>query len=127
MIQTEVNNVRTLLEKKHNELSAQLRKREGIAIEKNPDAFDEVHIATERELATRNLERESKVLREVRDALLRVEQGSYGICLNCEEEIGPKRLKAVPWTPLCIACQEEDDRTRGNHVYQSDWLSLKAA
>ena len=125
MSKSEINKFRTTLAAKQTELAPRLQKRDGIAIEKTPDALDEVHLATERELMTRNLERESKVLREVHEALTRIQQGSYGTCLNCDEEIGLRRLKAVPWTPLCIACQEEDDR-RGGHV-DLEWLPAKAA
>ena len=78
------------------------------------------------ELMTRNLERESKRLRDVQIALERIEEGSYGTCLNCEEEISTKRLNAVPWTSLCIDCQELDDRRRGQGADNLEWL-LKAA
>ena len=67
---------------------------------------------TKREMATRNPELESKTLREVRTALTRIEYGSYGICLNCDEEIGTKRLRVAPWMSLCIMCQELDDQQR---------------
>ena len=43
-------------------------------------------------------------------SLARMADGSYGICLHCEEEIKPKRLDAVPWTKYCIRCQEAADR-----------------
>ena len=122
MNQTELNKYRAVLEAKQAELSAGLRNREDIAIEKTPDALDEVQLATERELMTRSLEHESNVLREVRAALNRIQQGSYGMCLNCDEEIGLRRLKAVPWTPLCIACQEQNDRNHDQGADQQDWL-----
>ena len=51
-----------------------------------------------------------------RGALARVADGSYGICLHCEEEIKPKRLDAVPWTKYCIRCQEASDR----HEFEAD-------
>ncbi len=47
-----------------------------------------------------------KLLREIADALRRIEQGSYGICMECEEPISGKRLDAVPWAKFCVACQE---------------------
>ena len=47
-----------------------------------------------------------KLLREVSDALRRIEHDSYGICLECEEPISQKRLDAVPWARYCVACQE---------------------
>jgi DnaK suppressor protein len=127
MTKTEIKKFTSMLTTKQTELAPQLRKRDGIAIQKTPDALDEIQLATERELMTRNLERESKLLRDVRAALTRIEEGTYGTCLNCEGEIGLKRLQAVPWTPLCIACQEQDDQSRGQASNQSAWLSLRAA
>jgi DnaK suppressor protein len=47
-----------------------------------------------------------KLLREVSDALRRIDVGQYGICMECEEPISPKRLDAVPWAKYCVTCQE---------------------
>ncbi|HUI78662.1 MAG TPA: TraR/DksA family transcriptional regulator [Bryobacteraceae bacterium] len=47
-----------------------------------------------------------KLLREISDALLRIEHGNYGVCLECEEPISVKRLEAVPWARYCVTCQE---------------------
>ena len=110
MTQTEINKYKAMLEAKQAELSAGLRNREDIAIEKTPDAIDEVQLAGERELAIRNLDRESNLLRNVKGALARIADGSYGICMHCEEDIKIKRLDAVPWTKYCIKCQEAADR-----------------
>ena len=110
MTKSELNKYKNLLETKQGELAGGLRNREGIAIEKTADALDEVQLAGERELAIRNLDRESNMLRNVRGALSRMADGSYGTCLHCEEEISPKRLNAVPWTAYCIKCQEAADR-----------------
>jgi len=110
MNRTELNKYKALLDAKQAELAAGLRNREDIAIEKTPDAIDEVQLAGERELAIRNLDRESNLLRDVKLALARIADGSYGICMHCEEEIRPKRLDAVPWAKYCIKCQEAADR-----------------
>src|SRR5438270_13224977 len=110
MNQTELKKYKAILEAKSAELNAGLRNRDEIAIEKTPDAIDEVQLAGERELAIRNLDRESNLLRQVRAALARIADGSYGVCMHCEEEISPKRLNAVPQTPYCIKCQEAADR-----------------
>ena len=50
------------------------------------------------------------MLRSVTAALLRIKDGSYGLCLNCEELISPKRLQALPWAAYCVPCQEAVDR-----------------
>ena len=111
MTKTEINRLKKVLEARQSELARVLRNRDGIAIEKSPDALDEVQHATERELAIRNLDRESHLLRHVKGALRRIEDGSYGICLHCEEDISPRRLEAVPWAAYCIRCQELADRS----------------
>jgi DnaK suppressor protein len=110
MTKNELNKFRQVLEAKHDELAEILRRRDEIAIEKSPDAIDEVTRAAERELAIRNLDRESNLLRNVRAALQRLDEGSFGICAHCEEDISPKRLAAVPWALFCIKCQEAADR-----------------
>jgi DnaK suppressor protein len=57
-----------------------------------------------------SLERNASLLREVRAAILRIEAGTFGICVNCEEQITSKRLAAIPWASSCIVCQEAADR-----------------
>ena len=47
-----------------------------------------------------------KLLREVQDALRRIDRGIYGTCQGCEEPISVKRLDAVPWAKFCVSCQE---------------------
>ncbi len=110
MSKNELEKYKMVLEAKKAQIDASLRNRDEIAIEKTADAIDEVQLAGERELAIRNLDRGSILLRNVRAALARVEDGSFGTCLHCEEEISPKRLNAVPWAPYCIRCQEAADR-----------------
>jgi len=112
MTKTELNKFKRILETKRDELERIVRNRDAITIEKSADALDEVQHASERELAIRNLDRESNLLRNVRSALRRLEDGSFGTCLHCEEEISPKRLDALPWAPFCIQCQEQADRNR---------------
>ena len=110
MTKTDLEKFRNTLETKRSELSGSLRNRDEIVIEKAPDALDEVQLAGERELAIRNLDRDSNMLRQIRRALGRIADGSYGVCLHCDEDISPKRVNAVPWAAYCIKCQEQVDR-----------------
>jgi len=112
MTKTDTAKYKAILEERQAELAGVLRNRDAITIEKSPDALDEVQNAAERELAIRNLDRESNLLRNVRAALQRIEEGAFGVCVHCEEEISPKRIAAVPWTPYCIGCQEQADRAQ---------------
>jgi len=127
MTKTELNKFKEVLEVKQAELVQVLRNRDGITIEKSPDALDEVQNAAERELAIRNLDRESQLLRNVRAALARIDEGNYGTCLHCEEDISPKRLHAVPWAPYCIQCQEIADRNQDEGNESFDDLLVNAA
>src|SRR6266851_214531 len=127
MTKAETNKYKDILETRQAELLEVLRNREGITIEKSPDALDEVQNAAERELAIRNLDRESNLLRNVRAALHRMNEGMFGICLHCEEDISIKRLHAVPWAAYCIQCQEIADRNQEEGNESLDDLLVHAA
>ena len=120
MTKLEVSKYKKILENKQDELERIVCNRDAITIEKSADALDEVQHAAERELAIRNLDRESNLLRNVRLALRRIEEDSFGVCLHCEEEISPKRVAAVPWAPFCIQCQEQADKNQedGNEMFE---------
>ena len=109
---SEVAGFRKVLERKEAELAHVLQKRDGIAIEKSADQMDEIQYATERDMAIRNVDRESNLLRDVKDALRRIHEGSFGTCVECESAISPKRLAAVPWAACCIQCQEAAEQAR---------------
>ena len=64
---------------------------------------------------------DAKLLREIADALHRIEIGSYGVCMECEEEISQKRLDAVPWAKYCVTCQEEIARRVETGEYEDDY------
>jgi RNA polymerase-binding transcription factor DksA len=53
------------------------------------------------------LENEEQILIEVNDALARIEQGTFGRCENCHQEIAPERLEVLPYARYCIRCARE--------------------
>jgi DnaK suppressor protein len=110
MTSSETERLTKILLVKQLELHGSMRNRDDILIEKAPDSLDEVQMMGERELAIRNLDRESSMLRQVLRALARITKGSYGVCLYCEEDITPRRIAALPWAEFCIKCQEQIDR-----------------
>jgi len=120
----ELETFRNSLEAKQAELTGSLRNRDEIVIEKAPDALDEVQQAGEREFAIRNLDRDSTMLRLIHGALRRIADGSYGVCLHCEEDIALKRINAVPWAAFCIRCQEKADH---NEIEVDDMQNLFAS
>ena len=57
--------------------------------------------------------RESQELKDIEVALARIGDGSYGICADCENEIGRARLKAYPTATRCLPCQVQFERSHG--------------
>lgn len=105
MSKSEVAKLRMALEARVIELDGSPRYRESIKIEEGGDEVDRMRGAADREFAVRRLEAGSTKLREARAALKRMDEGTYGICLECEETISPLRLAALPWASLCLRCQ----------------------
>lgn len=112
MIKMNLAAVRQVLEAKRKELEGRRCRREDILIEITADELDRMQQTVNREVAIRNIDRESNLLRDVTAALERLSEGTYGTCLCCEEIIPEKRLQAVPWAACCVTCQELLDRTR---------------
>jgi DnaK suppressor protein len=75
-------------------------------IDVSQDPADKASNSYTKELLFSQSTNERNTLKLIEEALERIGEGSYGECLNCGEEIQPKRLDAVPWTPYCIRCQE---------------------
>ncbi len=110
MTRTEVDRFRAALTARIAELERVTHHRDAITIERSADQLEEIQAASQRALAVCNLDREFNQLRHARAALRRIEEGNFGTCRECDEDIHPKRLAAVPWAPLCIRCQEAVDR-----------------
>ena len=75
-----------------------------------PDPTDRASLESDRNFELRIRDRERKLISKIREALERIEEGEFGICESCEEEIGEARLKARPVTTLCIDCKTEQER-----------------
>jgi DnaK suppressor protein len=108
-MQANLKMARQILESQLREAAPSRGLSDSIRIQQFADPVDMTQEAVERDLAVQILDRESALVRRLRSAIDRIQDGSYGICLECEEEISPKRLKAIPWADLCIDCQEGAD------------------
>jgi DnaK suppressor protein len=127
MTKSELQRFRTILTASVAELEGFTRRRDGITIERSADQLEEIEAASARAVAISNLDREFNELRNARAALRRIEEGSFGICQQCDDDIHPKRLAAVPWAPFCIRCQEAADRNlEVTQMPASERLSLAA-
>lgn len=85
-------------------------------VENYPDPTDRATLESDRNFELRIRDRERKLIGKIKDALERIDNGSFGICEDCGEEISEERLKARPVTTLCIDCktkQEKDERVKG--------------
>lgn len=74
-----------------------------------PDPTDRASLEADRNFMLRIRDRESKLIKKIKQALERIENGTYGICESCGEEIGVKRLKARPVTTQCIECKAKEE------------------
>ena len=126
MTKNELNRFREILLANVAELERLAHKRDGITIERSADLLEEVQAASGRALAVTNLDRGFNQLRNARAALRRIQEGSFGTCQHCDEDIHPKRLAAVPWAPFCIRCQNAADRNPEEmQVLPSDLLGSR--
>ena len=114
MNQAEAKKYRALLMTKRDEILRQSRRPEDIWIVPSNETIETVQLAGEREFAVRAMERETKSLAQIGAALERISDGEFGICMDCEEPISPKRLAAVPWAAYCLRCQEMRDIQDGD-------------
>lgn len=73
------------------------------------DEMDEASFASDMGFSLRIRDREAKLIRKIGDALERLEDGTFGFCEECGEEIPYKRLMARPITTLCIQCKKEQE------------------
>lgn len=74
------------------------------------DVADQAVVSYQKELLFSQGTTGHQQLRLVQQALGRIKEGTFGECVHCGNEIGPKRLEALPWTAYCIECQEKVER-----------------
>ena len=74
-----------------------------------PDEIDQASAEYQQSFTFRLRDREKYYLSKIDKALQKIENGTFGTCEACDEEISPKRLEARPVTTLCIRCKEEQE------------------
>lgn len=80
-----------------------------------PDPTDRANLETDRNFLLRIRDRERKLIGKIKEALARIDDGSFGICEECGADISEERLKARPVTTLCIDCKtkaEEEEKQK---------------
>jgi DnaK suppressor protein len=104
---------RKLLQAKIAELSSDQQKTLAemtMTDERLADITDLASFQTERNFELRIRDRERKLIAKMQEAIKMIDDGTYGICENCDEEISEKRLIARPVTTLCIRCKTEQEK-----------------
>lgn len=119
MKKTDLDHLRGLLEKQLDQLLFQADHSMLDLLEKDsnaPDLVDRAMLESERDYTIRIRDRESRLIKKIRQSLKDIENGTYGICQMCGEDIAVKRLKARPVARHCIVCKskmEETERAAG--------------
>jgi DnaK suppressor protein len=74
-----------------------------------PDPTDRASMEADRNFMLRIRDRENKLIKKIRKALERIENGTFGVCEGCGEDISVERLKARPVTTQCIDCKTKEE------------------
>src|SRR4051812_20580667 len=85
----------------------------GVCADDRPDEIDQATTDMEQSMRMRLRNRESLYLKKVEEALKRIEDGIFGECEECSEDIELRRLEARPTATLCVSCKEEQERKEG--------------
>ena len=113
MNQTDLQRFKTMLEESRQTLLQSAKRTLEESNFDTDDLPDEIDLASSeynQSMVFRLRDREKFLLKKIDKALARIEDGSFGICERCEEEISIKRLEARPVTTLCIRCKEEQEK-----------------
>lgn len=90
--------------------------------EKLTEDYETASLIADQTTITQLLARKTLYLKNIEEALERLDDGLYGECESCGDDINEKRLEVRPTTPLCIACKELEERNeKKNHSGILDW------
>lgn len=103
---------RDLIEKAKKTLEQEME----LDVNELPDDMDFATTQSDQGMVLRLRGREKTLLKKIQEALARIDAGEFGICEECGEEIGQKRLEARPVTTLCIQCKSEQERREKLYV-----------
>jgi DnaK suppressor protein len=114
MNKVQLKKFKTLLTEKRDEIVKKAKQtlEEDMSLDAN-DLPDEMDLASSEYLQSftfRLRGREKAFLEKIQKALVKIDDGSFGVCEECAEEISVKRLEARPETTLCIRCKEDQER-----------------
>jgi RNA polymerase-binding transcription factor DksA len=117
---SELNEFKTLLLTRKKVLQGDVKTLEDEACKKGSDAAGDLstlpmHLADlgtdshEQDISLGLMENESDEIHEIQDAFDRIKDGSFGLCENCRKKIPKERLRAIPYTRLCVSCKKKEE------------------
>jgi DnaK suppressor protein len=109
MTKRQTQKIRQRLQEKLTDITGNGALRQELVTEWSSDPMDQVQARQDLDLTVHTIDSTYKTRKAIETAIELLESGEYGICLDCGENINPKRLEAIPWTTLCVSCQEEHD------------------
>ena len=111
------------LQNKRSELARAIRSQSTqlIVCEREHDVLDRMQSIYRREETVTFLNTLTRTLADVDAALMAMNEGSYGTCLECGEPIASRRLQAIPWASHCIRCQQALDHSKELRVAAMGW------
>lgn len=110
MNSTSLHQFRAILEQRKSDVLAQIARADQQArasAERPTDPGDQSAATLDREFLFAQADTNRRLLRSLEQALARIRQGTFGECEQCGNDISPARLRAIPWTRNCVACQEK--------------------
>jgi DnaK suppressor protein len=113
-----VETIRAQLIRRKDSLSAEVTQATQGFIEDDhsySDSIDQAAADTDKTVAVQVSNREREGIREIEEALRRLDAGSFGICNDCGDEISEARMKAYPETTLCIVCKAEQESEKNRY------------
>jgi len=117
LTQPQLEEIKSLLEERKRLIEEEIRKGFSRALEDSEEETtvvdvsegDESHVDVGKEMSFQVISRRSSELKQIKEALLRIASGDYGVCEECGNPIRFERLKAMPFAQLCKGCQEDSE------------------
>ena len=126
MTKKQTDKIKKQLEEKLAELSGTSSMRAELITERSNDPMDQMQSRQDLDLTVHTIDSTWKTRKAVELALKLLNAGEYGTCRECEQPINPKRLEAIPWTTLCVACQQAQDEAERRTTADGDSLERAA-
>ncbi len=105
MNEARIAKFRKALIARERELQQRLEHAQGISVAQQAEQQDVGRQRLDIDVSIQSLAVEWELLRNIREALHRMERGTYGVCGVCDGPVGIRRLNALPWAPFCVKCQ----------------------